>query len=176
MFVLQTCSEMEKVWWNSSVERTWSTRYADWIEPSSVHIKVRLHTSASMRREALPAGVGHVPAPDPEVAIHLPTITEDPPLRAISRLHATLCRAIVHPPGGTPHSTIAHHHVIIGRKAHHLQRNWGKCFLILPAFFFKPRVSSQETPLFLATYIPWSGSRAPPLSLNIVFQTPICVM
>lgn len=73
-----------------------------------------------MRREALPAGVGHVPAPDPGVAIHLPTITEDLPLRATSRLHAMLCRAIVHPLGGIRHSTIAHHHVIIGRKAHHV--------------------------------------------------------
>lgn len=39
MFVLQMCNETGRVWWNSSVERTWSMLYADWIGPSSVHIK-----------------------------------------------------------------------------------------------------------------------------------------
>lgn len=72
-----------------------------------------------MRKEALLAGAGHVLAPDPEVAIHLPIIIEDLLLHATSRLHAMLCRAIVHPPGGILHSTIAHLHVIIDRKAHH---------------------------------------------------------
>ncbi len=76
----------------------------------------RLPTSASMRIEVLLPGVDHVPAPDPEVAIHLPIITEDLPLHATSHLHAMLCHGIVHHPGGTPHRTIAHPHVIIGRK------------------------------------------------------------
>lgn len=67
-----------------------------------------------MRRGALPTGVDHVPAPDPEVAIHLPT--EDLPLHATSHLHAMLCRAIVRPQGGTRRSTIAHRHVITDRK------------------------------------------------------------
>lgn len=92
----------------------------DWIELSSVHIKVRLLTSVSLRRGALPTGVGHVPAPDLEAAIHHPTVTEDLPLHATNHLLALLCHAIVHPPGGTLHSTTAHLRVIIGRKAHHL--------------------------------------------------------
>lgn len=120
MFVLQMCSVMERVWWSFSVERTWSTHCADWIGLSSVHIKARLPTSVSTRRGALPTGIGRVLAPDPGVAIHLPTITEDLPRHATSHLHAMLCRAIAHPPGGTLHSTIAHRHVITGKKASHL--------------------------------------------------------
>lgn len=73
-----------------------------------------------MRKGALPTGVGRALAPDPGADIRHPTITEDRPLHATSHLHATLCHAIVHPPGGTLHSTIAHRRVIIGRKAHHL--------------------------------------------------------
>lgn len=72
-----------------------------------------------MRRGAPLTGVGHAPAPDPEVATHLP-IAEDPPLHATSHLHGMLCRAIVHPPGGTLPSTIAHLRVTTGRKACHL--------------------------------------------------------
>lgn len=74
----------------------------------------------STRRGALPTGVGRVPAPGPEAATHLPIITEDLPLHATSPPHATLCRAIVHLPGGTHHNTIAHRHAIIDRKARHL--------------------------------------------------------
>lgn len=113
--------------------------YADWIGPSSGLIKVRLRTSASLRRGAPRTGTGRVPAPDlapdlaldlapdpdPEVAFHLPLITEDLLLHATSRLHAILCHAIVHPPGGTHHKTRAHRHVITGRKACQLSRNWG---------------------------------------------------
>lgn len=136
--------------------------YADWIGPSFVHTKARLLTSVSTRTGALPlpTSVGHVPAPGPEVAIHLP-ITEDLPLLATSRLHATPCRVIAHPRGGILHSTIAHHHVIIGRKAHLLLRNWGKCFVVLLLIFFSflPQSYSFDTPLLLlATYIPQSGS------------------
>lgn len=141
MFVLQMCSVMERVWWSFSVERTWSTHCADWIGLSSVHIKARLPTSVSMRRGALPTGIGRVLAPDPGVTIHLPTITEDLPRQDTSHLHAMLCRAIAHPPGGTLHSTIAHRHVITGKKASHLQRNWGKIFCnsTFYFYFFNPR-------------------------------------
>lgn len=119
-FVLQMCSVMERAWWNFSVEKTWSTPYADLIVRSSAHIKARLPTSASSRRGVPPTGVGRVPAPDPEDAIHLPTITEDHPLHVTSHLHAMLCRAIAHPPGDTLHKTIAHRRVITGRKVQHL--------------------------------------------------------
>lgn len=39
MFVLQTCSVMERAWLNFSVEMTWSMRCAGWIGPSSAHIR-----------------------------------------------------------------------------------------------------------------------------------------
>ncbi|TNN81266.1 Serine/arginine-rich splicing factor 9 [Liparis tanakae] len=43
--------------------------------------------------------------------------SQDLPLLATSPLHAILCHAIVHPLGGTHRKTIAHRHVITGRKA-----------------------------------------------------------
>lgn len=71
-----------------------------------------------LRRGALPTGVARDPAPDPEVAFHLPT--EDLHHRVTSHPRAMLCHAIVHPRGGTLRSTIARRLVITDRKAHKL--------------------------------------------------------
>lgn len=71
-----------------------------------------------LRRGALPTGVALDPAPDPEVAFHLPT--EDLHHHVTSHPRVMLCPAIVHPRGGTLHNTIAPHHVITDRKAHKL--------------------------------------------------------
>lgn len=96
-----------------------------------------------MRRGVLLTGVAPALAPDPEAGIHLLIITEDLLFHTTSRLHAMLCRAIVHPPGGILHSTIALHRVIIGRKGGHLEE-LGKCFVILlfVLFYFLPQASS----------------------------------
>lgn len=73
----------------------------------------------SLRSGELPIGAGLDPAPDPEVAFHLPSITED--LHHVTHLHhAMLCHAIVHPPEGPLPRAIAHHRVITDKKARHL--------------------------------------------------------
>lgn len=77
----------------------------------------------SLKKGALQTGDGLGPAPGLEVAIHLPSITEDLLLlrrhRATSLLHATPCPAIVHHSVDLLRAT-AHHRVIIDKKAHHL--------------------------------------------------------
>lgn len=97
-----------------------------------------------MKRGALLTGVDHAPgpAPAPEAGIHLPIITEDLLLRTTSHLHAMLCHAIVHPPGGILHN-IALLRVTIGRKGGHLEE-LGKYFVILLfiLFYFLPQASS----------------------------------
>lgn len=77
----------------------------------------------SSRRGALQTGDGLDPVPGLEVAILLPSITEDPPLhrhRVTSLLRAMLCPAIVRRFVDPLLRATAHHHVIIDKKAHNL--------------------------------------------------------
>lgn len=77
----------------------------------------------SSRRGAPQTGDALDPAPGPEVAILLPSITEDLHLhrhhRVTSLRHAMLCPAIVRFEDPLLRA-IAHHHVIIDKKARNL--------------------------------------------------------